>query len=150
MIPRYWQEIQVDIAERKEEALKESERRFATVLANARAYVYRCRNEEGYPNEFTSDYTLELTGYPPEDLLVGGQVRFGDLIVEEDRERVWEEVQEALAGGALRAEVFHKAQGRGAAARGGVWAPYPLQRREPGLLHRAFTLLGGASFRLNQ
>ena len=87
MIPRYWQEIQVDIAERKEEALKESERRFTTVLANARAYVYRCRNEEGYPNEFTSDYTLELTGYPPEDLLVGGQVRFGDLIVEEDRER---------------------------------------------------------------
>jgi PAS domain-containing protein len=54
----------VDIAERKEEALKESERRFATVLANARAYVYRCRNEEGYPNEFASDYALELTGYP--------------------------------------------------------------------------------------
>jgi PAS domain S-box-containing protein len=86
----------VDIAERKEEALKESERRFATVLANARAYVYRCRNEEGYPNEFASDYALELTGYPSEDLMVGGPVRFGDLIVEEDRRRVWEEVQGAL------------------------------------------------------
>src|SRR5918997_5525753 len=76
--------------------LGESERRFATVLANARAYAYRCRNEEGYPNEFASDYALELTGYPSEDLMVGGRVRFGDLIVEDDRERVWEEVQGAL------------------------------------------------------
>jgi hypothetical protein len=28
---------------------------------------------------------------------VDGEVRFGDLILEEDRERVWEEVQEALS-----------------------------------------------------
>jgi hypothetical protein len=28
---------------------------------------------------------------------VGGKVRFGDLIVEADQERVWEEVQAALA-----------------------------------------------------
>src|SRR5918997_290772 len=87
-----------EVTERKRtlDRLGESERRFATVLANARAYAYRCRNEEGYPNEFASDYALELTGYPSEDLMVGGRVRFGDLIVEEDRERVWEEVQGAL------------------------------------------------------
>jgi PAS domain S-box-containing protein len=50
-----------DVTERKRayDLFIESERRFTTVLANARAYVYRCRNEEGYPNEFTSDYTLE-------------------------------------------------------------------------------------------
>ena len=36
-----------DITERRrtEEALKESERRYATLLANAPAYLYRCRNE---------------------------------------------------------------------------------------------------------
>jgi PAS domain S-box-containing protein len=90
---------QRDITGRKQagEQLRESERRFATVLSNARAYIYRCLNEPGWPNEFASDYALELTGYPPEELLVGGKVRFGDLIVEEDRERVWEEVQAALA-----------------------------------------------------
>jgi diguanylate cyclase (GGDEF)-like protein/PAS domain S-box-containing protein len=77
--------------------LAESERRFATVLSNARAYVYRCRNEPGYPNEFASDYALDLTGYAPEDLLVDGSIRFGELIVEEDRKWVWEEVQSALS-----------------------------------------------------
>ena len=71
--------------ERTHERLIESERRFVNVLSNARAYVYRCLNEPGWPNEFVSDYALELTGYSPEDLLVGGTVRFGDLIVEEDR-----------------------------------------------------------------
>jgi diguanylate cyclase (GGDEF)-like protein/PAS domain S-box-containing protein len=90
-----------NVTERKraEEALRESERRLASVVSNAHAYAYRCLNEPGWPNEYASDYALELTGYPPEDLLVGGRVRLGDLIVEGDRERVWEEVQEALAKG---------------------------------------------------
>jgi diguanylate cyclase (GGDEF)-like protein/PAS domain S-box-containing protein len=82
---------------RSEGALGESERRFASVVSNAHAYAYRCLNEPGWPNEYVSDYALELTGYPPEDLLMGGKVQLGDLIVEEDRERVWEQVQEALA-----------------------------------------------------
>jgi PAS domain S-box-containing protein len=82
--------------ERTHERLIESERRFVNVLSNARAYVYRCLNQPGWPNEFASDYALELTGYSPEDLRVGGTVSFGNLIVEEDRQRVWEEVQLAL------------------------------------------------------
>ncbi len=91
----------MDLAEHRgvEEARVESEHRFTRMLSNARAYVYRCRNEPGYPNEFASDYALELTGYPPEDLLVGGPVSFGDLIIEEDKERVWAEVQGALGRG---------------------------------------------------
>ena len=72
---------------------------FTRMLSNARAYVYRCRNEPLYPNDFASDYALELTGYSPEDLLLGGPVSFGELIVEEDRGRVWEEVQGALKRG---------------------------------------------------
>jgi diguanylate cyclase (GGDEF)-like protein/PAS domain S-box-containing protein len=86
-----------DITERKRvhDRLTESERRLSTLLSNAPTYLYRCRNEPGWPNEFVSDYALELTGYTPKEL-TDGSVMFGDVIVEKDRQRVWEEVQEAL------------------------------------------------------
>ena len=88
-----------DVTERKEleEALRESERRYATLLANVPALVYRCSTKDpNWPMEFVSDYATELTGYAPGDLVVGGKVRYGALIVEEDHQRVWEEVQRAL------------------------------------------------------
>ena len=89
-----------DVTEREwtEAALKESERRYADLLSSTRAYVYRCLNEPGWPIEFASAYALELTGYAPEKLMVGGTMRFGDLVVEEDRQRVWDEAQTALQG----------------------------------------------------
>ena len=79
-----------------EEALRESERRYATLLANAPAYVYRCLNEPGWPMNFCSEYALELTGHAPEEF-VAGEIEYGGLIVEGDRERVWGEVQAALS-----------------------------------------------------
>jgi PAS domain S-box-containing protein len=96
--PLCWQGVLTDVTDRKqaEEALKESERRYADLLSSTRAFVYRCLNEPGWPNEFASAYALELTGYAPEKLLVGGKMRFSDLIVEEDSQRVWDEVQTAL------------------------------------------------------
>jgi PAS domain S-box-containing protein len=96
--PLCWQGVLTDVSDRKqaEEAFKESERRYADLLSSTRAYVYRCLNEPGWPNEFASAYALELTGYAPEELMVGGTMCFGDLIVEEDRQRVWDEVQIAL------------------------------------------------------
>ena len=86
------------VTERKEaeEALAERERRFSNVIADAHAVAYRCLNQPGWPNEYASDFALELTGYPPEELLVGGSVRYGDLVVEEDRDRVLEVIREAL------------------------------------------------------
>ena len=96
--PLQWQGLFVDITERKEaeEKFRESKRRLSTLLSNAPAYLYRCRNEPGWPNEFVSDYAFELTGYTPDEL-TDGSVMFDDLIVVEDRDRVWDEVQAALA-----------------------------------------------------
>jgi PAS domain S-box-containing protein len=96
--PLCWQGVLTDVTDRKqaEEALKESEHRYTDLLSSTRAFVYRCLNEAGWPDEFASAYALELTGYTPEELMVGGTMRFGDLIVEEDRQRVWDEVQTAL------------------------------------------------------
>ena len=88
-----------DVTSRKEaeERLAESERRFSSVVSNAHAYAYRCLNEPGYPNVYASEYALELTGYAPDELLVEGEIRFSDLIVEKDRNRVRAEIQNALA-----------------------------------------------------
>jgi diguanylate cyclase (GGDEF)-like protein/PAS domain S-box-containing protein len=90
--------IVTDITERTEarRALGENQRRLATLLSGAPAYLYRCRNEPEWPNEFVSDHAQELTGYTPREL-TDGTVMFGDLILEEDRDNVWEEVQAALA-----------------------------------------------------
>ncbi|MEW6638338.1 MAG: PAS domain S-box protein, partial [Actinomycetota bacterium] len=82
--------------QRAEEKLKESERRFATLLSNAPAVVYRTKNEPGWPMEFISDHVRELTGYPAREFIRGG-LRYGDLIVPEDRQRVWDEVQDAIS-----------------------------------------------------
>jgi PAS domain-containing protein len=55
-----------DTTERKEaeERLRETERRLSTLLADTPAMVYRCLNEPDWPEEYVSDYALELTGYP--------------------------------------------------------------------------------------
>ena len=88
----------LDRRQEAERALQESERRFATLLANAPTMVYRCANEPGWPFEFVSAYVFELTGHPPADFLEDG-LRYESLIVEEDRQRVWDEVQGFLAAG---------------------------------------------------
>jgi diguanylate cyclase (GGDEF)-like protein/PAS domain S-box-containing protein len=90
-----------DVTERKEteKRLREGEQHYATLLANAPALVYRCLNQPHWPMTFVSDYAYELTGYPPEAFLVGGRLRYRDLIAEEDRRRLWVEVQEALTEG---------------------------------------------------
>jgi diguanylate cyclase (GGDEF)-like protein/PAS domain S-box-containing protein len=87
---------QIEERVRAEEALGESERRLFTLLKNAPAYFYRCLNKPDWPNKYVSDYARELTGHSPEEL-TNGTIMFGELIVKEDRQRVWDEVQAALA-----------------------------------------------------
>ena len=86
----------LDRRQEAEGALQESERRFATLLSNAPTMVYRCANEPGRPLEFVSAYVYELTGHPAVDFLEDG-LQYESLIVEEDRKRVWDEVQAGLA-----------------------------------------------------
>lgn len=86
-----------DITERKkfEIALEESQRRLSTLMSNLPGMVYRCSNETDWPMELASEGCSELTGYKPEDF-INGALSFGDIIHEEDRQRVWDEVQDAL------------------------------------------------------
>ncbi|MDP9440016.1 MAG: PAS domain S-box protein, partial [Actinomycetota bacterium] len=87
-------ELEKSLAQRKE-----SERRFSILLGNVPGMVYRGLGKDSRPMEFVSEHARELTGYPPESFLEGGELEYGDLISEEDRGRVWQEVQAALEKG---------------------------------------------------
>ncbi|PKN44720.1 MAG: hypothetical protein CVU59_10985 [Deltaproteobacteria bacterium HGW-Deltaproteobacteria-17] len=88
-----------DISEpvRARQALRESERMFATLVDNLPGFVYRCRNDAAWTAEFLSSGCLHVTGYPAEDFVRDRRRSLGDLILPTWRERVWTQCQEALA-----------------------------------------------------
>ncbi|SDQ41518.1 PAS domain S-box protein [Natronobacterium texcoconense] len=81
-----------DITERRE-----YERQLETLMDNVPGMVYRCRNDRSWPMEFVSDACREITGYDPESLETGDVSYGDDVVLEDDREEVWEEVQQSLA-----------------------------------------------------
>lgn len=92
--------LAIEITERKlaEEALRESERKMSTLLGNLPGIAYRCRNDRQWTMEFISEGALELTGYSPYDLTLNRALAFNDLIVPEDKNQVWEGIQESFRG----------------------------------------------------
>jgi PAS domain S-box-containing protein len=79
-----------------ESAHRESQRMLATMMGNLPGLAYRGGNDSDWSLEYASSGTLGLTGYPAEDLITGGNVKLGDLIMEEYRDYVWQGVQQAL------------------------------------------------------
>ncbi len=82
--------------EQAQDRLRESERMLATLMRNLPGMVYRCRNDRDWTVEFVSEGCLLLTGYEAADL-VSRKVDYAQTIHSDDRERVWREVQAALA-----------------------------------------------------
>jgi PAS domain S-box-containing protein len=78
------------------EALRDNRRWLATLLDNLPGMAYRCRNDRGWTMEFVSEGSRALTGYAPAELTGREGIVFGDLILEEEREEVWRQVQAAL------------------------------------------------------
>lgn len=58
--------------------------------------LYRCLNQPGWPLEVASDGCFELCGYTRAEL-ENGTVSWADIIVAEDREQVWTDIQSAVA-----------------------------------------------------
>ena len=83
--------------QRTSEALREAQRRLATLMANLPGAAYRCRNDASWTMEYMSDGCLALTGYPA-DAFLGPEARSITSITHpEDRERLWDAVQVAAA-----------------------------------------------------
>lgn len=88
----------IDITRRKqsEQALQESERQLSILMGNLPGMAYRCRNDRHWTMEFVSEGSLNLTGHHPEALIDNREQAYADLVHPEDRERVWQDVQQAL------------------------------------------------------
>jgi PAS domain S-box-containing protein len=82
---------------RAEAAFQESQRSKTALIENLPGMVYRCLNDRQWTMLFVSDGSTRLTGYSPAHLLENGDVTYGEIIHEEDRESVWTQVQEAVA-----------------------------------------------------
>lgn len=78
--------------------IETEQRQYETLVTNLPGIVYRCRNEEGWPMEMVRGRSEELIGHSAAEI-ESGAVSWGeDVIHPDDREGVWERVQEALEG----------------------------------------------------
>jgi PAS domain S-box-containing protein len=87
--------IDVTNQHRVEEDLIESQRRLQTLMSNLPGMAYRCLNDPSWTMVFVSEGAEELCGHTADDL-VSGQVYWNDLLHQEDRQWLWERVQEAV------------------------------------------------------
>ena len=71
-----------------EQALRESEMSLSVLLSNLPGVAYRSLNDKDWTMVFLSQGCLELTGYTPEEL-IHGETTYYDLILPEDREKVY-------------------------------------------------------------
>lgn len=75
----------------------EAERRWEELLASLPGMAYRCRNDRDWTMEFVSEGSVDLLGYAPDALVGNREVSYARLIHPEDRPRVWDTVQKAIA-----------------------------------------------------
>ena len=87
----------IDARKTAELAQQETERALRTLMGNLPGMAYRCANAPSWPMDFVSEGALAVTGYTEQELIGSGATAFNDLIVPEDRSRVWETIQRGVA-----------------------------------------------------
>ena len=90
------QELEQKVAQRTA-SLAESQRTLATLMRNLPGMAYRCLNIPDWKMIFVSEGCHKLTGYLPEDLTENDLVEYSQLINPQERDRVWQKIQKALA-----------------------------------------------------
>ncbi|MGM0601067.1 MAG: ABC transporter substrate-binding protein [Candidatus Rifleibacteriota bacterium] len=81
---------------RMRKKLTKSRRRFAEMLQDLPGMAYRCKYDENWTMEYISKGCFELTGYYPDELKRNKLVAYQDLIVPEDRDKVFEAVKNSF------------------------------------------------------
>ncbi len=81
----------------KNEMLNENRRKLSTLIANLPGIAYRCLNNKDWTMEFISSGCFFITGYNEEDLIGNNKISFNEIIYEEDRSIVSQQIQDALS-----------------------------------------------------
>jgi len=100
---KFYQSIGRNITERKrsEEEMRESNKKLSTIINNLRGVVFRCDNDIDWTMQYISDGIYELAGYLPNEF-IGNKIRsFTSIIDPEDKQRVWDQIHDALSTGYL-------------------------------------------------
>lgn len=85
--------------EKKERELKESRRRLKTLMDNIPGMAYRRLNNRNWTMKFISEGCFGLTGYKPEELIDDEVISYKDIIHPDDREYVWDKIQNSVKEG---------------------------------------------------
>lgn len=87
-----------DITEQKiaQQALKDSEERYKTLIANIPSVSYRCAMDKHWTMEFISEEIATLSGYPPSDFINNKVRTFTSIIHPDDQEKVTLSVLESV------------------------------------------------------
>jgi len=80
----------------EEELLLANQRTLTALLNDLPGMVYRCRNNPDWTMEYVSGSSYQLTGYHPEDIVNNKRLSYGSMIHPDDRQEVWEEVQNGI------------------------------------------------------
>jgi PAS domain S-box-containing protein len=88
-----------DITARKraEAALEQSERFLQTMISNIPGYVYRVASDRDYTPIFMSEGVFAITGYRQAEYTIDRTITCGQEMYPDDRDPVWQIVQQALA-----------------------------------------------------
>ena len=86
----------MDFAGERVSLLQELQQKMTARMNHLPGMAYRCRNDRKYTAEYVSEGCKALTGYSQEDFISSGTISYDQLIVEADRERVWQQIQLAV------------------------------------------------------
>ncbi len=92
--------IASDISEQRKahDKLRDTERRFRLLAENVPGVIYLCRNDADYSMTYLNDKVEEVTGYTKEEFL-SGKIHFSQIFHPEDRNLVYNAVNDALKEG---------------------------------------------------
>lgn len=79
-----------------ESALQESQRQLNTLINNLPGLVYRFKAESIWSMNFVSDKSVVITGYRPEQLINDKEISYYNLIHQDDRKKIFDQVQKAI------------------------------------------------------